>query len=368
MARSGEDILDSFFKRGIDTGLLTARFDQGRIGLFFSTLSAELNAFEEIMDFYQMQNNLMTASTEQSIENLAAPLARRRVATPSQVILTFERVEGINGDIKIPMGTIVEVAQENPIQFRTDIGVHIYEGQDFVKVAATSIDFGAKTMVGPGALTIVSNWTGDYTVINEESSFGGLDKESIEETRERALNFRYLMEKGTRVDVDKIIRSTGIRPEDYNVIEYAFGYGTFAVYVDTQTPELLNLIYKELKESVLYGIYLKCIKATLVDLDCEVNVKIAKDRDLTPAERSQLIALIRSLFADYVRLNGIGNKLRVSKATHYLYQELLFSYDIADITLDITGPGILKDDKGNVALENHERLVLNNFTARVEVG
>ena len=67
MARTGEEILTSIYNQAIDDGLITARFEQGRLGLLFSVIAKEFVTFEQVLEDYVSEMNLSTAKDPLSI-------------------------------------------------------------------------------------------------------------------------------------------------------------------------------------------------------------------------------------------------------------------------------------------------------------
>ncbi len=195
MSRTEDQVADSIWARLMMNGFVPAKFTDGRLGLLVGGIASELADEEELQDTKDTERRLSTCSLddETNVENLSSPFHWRIPASQSRVYVTITRKDAV-GDVNIPIGTIVGQVTRNPIQYAVSEGRVLYADLNSIVVMAVSVDYGANTMVGPGELTEIEKVSG-VTVTNKESSWGGRDKETIDSVKQKALGFRYDMEK-----------------------------------------------------------------------------------------------------------------------------------------------------------------------------
>lgn len=370
MVRTGQQILEAIFTTAVSDELINAKFEQGRIGILFNVLAKEIEVWEGIIDYYNLESILTTATQEERIEQLAYPFYRRKLATPSKVILRFSRREpGTAEDIPIPENTIIESAGIDPIQYYTVQNKTIFTGQDFVDVLAYSYSSGTQSAVLAGELTIINSSTiGDVLVTNENPSWGGSNVESIESVRRKALQSRYERERGTEQAIRNTIRGYGFEDYDYALVDREHGNGSFSIYINISEDHVIEEIYDIVKLNKAFGVYLTCQKTKPFSFDFKFAVNIAGDRDLLPDERRGLKDALTTYFRDYVRYNGVGNKIIISKAVHYIYERILLEYNVSDIEIDVDSHIDKQDTKGNIVLASDEVALVNNISFTITVG
>ena len=368
MARTGENILNSLWTRAINEELVTSKFEQGRLGLVFSVIAKEFSFWETAMEDYIKEMNLVTASTEENVEKLAMPLHSRNQARRSNVVLRFTRLSPNLGSITIPVAFQVETAGSTPIIYKTVEEKTMYDDYNYVDVRAISIDVGSTSMVLADQLTVMIKPITTVTVTNPEESWGATDLENIETTRTAALTARYVWEKGTEIAIKEALRNYGLETYEYNIVDLENGDGTFSVYVDTEIDRVITEIKNLLNVQKASGIYMKVQKTTPLEFNFTFTVLIARQQDLLPAEATRLESDLNSALSYYILHNGVGKKLVLSKAVHYIYGQLLDKYDLADLELTAEGWPTKLDYRGNIVLENDEIINVSDVTANVSVG
>lgn len=361
MSRSGEAILDELFDYAISNGLIDEKFREGRLGILFSVIAAELERWEEIIEDYEEQLMLYTATDDSSIFNLSYPLYRRAMARPSYVLLRISRVAGVTGDITIPAQTVVQTGGFNPIEYRTMEEVTLYEYDNEVEVLARSVDLGANTMVGENALIVFSPQIHGVEVTNPYPSWGGRDAETAFEVKERALNVRYELMGENYYSLIKSIEDVGLPQYKFNVKDNAYGYGTFAVYIDTDDPYLFDDVKNEVNIVKPLGVYAKVDKATPLHVNFDVAVDVYENQNLTPRRRRQLRNQIISLMNDYIKRNGVGRKLSNNQMTNYLLNALLPEYEVSDIEITSPSHPNKQTEHGDFILEPFEVIRVQNI-------
>lgn len=371
MARTGQEILDAFFTNAIDEGLITAVFEQGRLGILFAVAAKQMVTWEEIIEGYENEFNLVTAKNEQSIEYLASPLYRRRFATPSQVMLRFTRAPNSDPDADyiIPINTLVETAEYNPITYYTIEEKTLWAGQEYVTIKAYSHEYGAATMVEANQLTVVKPISLGLDVTNLESSWNGQDIEPIEDVRKGAFNARLQFETDNKYALDKIIRdTTGLKTYEFQLFEDSERPGRFSVYIDSDNEYLIKDVEEIISYNKAFGVYFTCEKAIPVNLDFEFKIEISSTKDLTPDIRRRLKIDVEEAFKNFVETNGIGNTLVLSRGVHRIYEEILSDYDISDIHLEVLNMANKLDEKGNVDIALNEVIKVQTISFNISAG
>lgn len=135
---------------------------------------------------YAGKMSFLTYARDDYLDNLAALRGVRRIeASPAITVLQFSIDEAISSVISIPAGC--RVTNGNDIYFATDKYAEIPVGQTSVNVLATCTEAGAVgNNFAVGELKIVVN-TLPYivTVTNTRETYGGKDRESDDDLKER---------------------------------------------------------------------------------------------------------------------------------------------------------------------------------------
>lgn len=369
MAKTGQEVLNSLYNYAIYYGLITSRFEQGRTGLLFSVLASEITEWETIIENFEAQYTLVTATEEAAIQNIAAPLYQRQYATSAKIILTFTR-SGANtdSDIKIPMNTIVETAGMNPIQFSTIEDAWIYHGGTSTEVLAFAVEPGTDSMVFTGELSVVSSEVAGVTVNNKTGSWGGVDDESIDVVRQKALQVRYELERCTTYSMRIALAEYGLTPPEYNIVEYEFGFGTVGIYIDTTIENVIDEVEDITNREKAAGIYVVCNMATPVSLNFSFAIELSTEDNLPPNQRDSLMADVKKSFEYYIANNGVGQDLIIHALITQLYRDLVDNYQISDIEVTSNAYQDRIDESGNIAVENFEVLKIDTISFDITVA
>ena len=374
MARSADDVLTSLYNKAIAEGLVTTRFEQGRLGLIFSVIAKELYTFETLLEDYIRQMNLTTATDALAIELLAKPYHIKQPSKRANVILRFTKQETVVDDYVIPAGLYIETADWDPIQYQTLETKTFYKEEEYVDIRAIAIEPGSLSMVDANQLSIIKNQVHSRSLIvtNLEKSYGGEDEEPIEVLRQSALSFRYDLEKGTYVAITEALRDYGLNYYEFNLIENAFGYGSIGLYVDTTLDTVIDekeLLVKKIKAS---GIYLRVEKATPIETSFDFTINVSTPPyGLFPEERDELKSLLEQKFEDYVNTLGVGQPLIISRAVNYIYTEFQRTHArwlLSDIHITAEGEIGTIDGYGNVIPEDYDIIKVSDIDITVTVG
>lgn len=369
LARSATEIVDSLFNYAVQEKLLTSsNFRRGRFGILFSVLSTEMAIWEQVLELMQQECFIETAVLDESIEKICAPFRYRFPAKNSNVRLyLFWNIpdEQKTEDVDFTFGQIVETSESNPIQYVIAEDRTLYREQEYITVKAISRLTGLDTYVKEQTLNRLNPGVNGVGVINYEESWGGVDQESYSDLRENAKMSRFALEKGTLGALRLSLQEYGLQPYNYNLVENLNGYGNFAIYIDTTLDELIKDIKITLNREKAAGIYMICDKATPLNLDLDFEIKIASSSDLLPNERDMLKKDLNQTLSDFILKNGVGQKIVVSRAIHYIYNQLIDKYDLYDLNLSLSNYTGELDEDGNIILENAEVAKIENINYEI---
>jgi len=367
MARSGDLILDSLWNNAITTELVPTRMPQLRIGLLFSVIAADWEGWEKVLDNYKNEGFLETATLADNIVKLAAPFYARSLARASDVIMRFvwEQNADRTDDAVIPFGTIIQTVDTPPIQYSTVERVILYKTAELVTVRARSLETGAQTKVAAYSLDQIESDITGVTCYNPQPSWGGKDAEALESVRTNAMSARYTQEKGTTDHIRLTLINSGLTTPEFCVLEHAFGYGSFAVFIDTASDEQMREIEDLIADSRAAGIYTECGQAVHVGGEITIIIKVINSTQLTPKEYNALKSDVEAAVLEYIEQNGVGNKLYLSKLSYYLLQQFK-DRDLYDSTITIATDAI-QDIEGNVDLQPYEVLEVTKINLEIDV-
>lgn len=370
MARDGTLILEQLFNRAIEYGLVPSKLPSTRIGLLFSVIAAELEGWELVLDNFQSELFIQTARLSETLERLIEPFYVRHTEQPSYVILKFywdpESDFNTREDTVIPYGTIVTTVDNPPIEYKTIERCVLYRTAEYVTVKAVSVENGNSTRVDSDSLTQLPNEIENVNVRNPEPSWGGRDEESLIDARDKALNMRYYLTKGTRDHLELLLQNFGLTKNDYKIIEHAYGYGSFLVIVKTFSNNELKAIKDIIKVNKAEGIYFDCISGTQVPIKLNISVEMYYDRekDFTPEELKNLESKLKTEIKEYIENHPVGEPFNIRKMTNYLLK-LHIDENVFDISARVSSPSFTFN--GKVYCNQMEYFVLSSALIEIIV-
>lgn len=381
MARNAYTIRDSLFAHAIERGLLVYPFIQSRFGINYAILASEMVSWEEVLDAYENEAYLATATQEDNIEKTALPFYARHHATPSNTVLKIywdipanQRVDKV-----FPALTVVTVAEANPIMYATMEETVLYSTVEYVLVPAKSLNVGADTMVEAGDLTVIEPSVAGVCVTNPEKSWGGTDDETITDVRDHALSARFSYERGTESAIRlELELNMGLQRWEYNLVDCAFDNGSFGLWVDTTVDDFLEAIGQRVDQIKGHGIYAVYNKALPIEFDFDFKIKVANNTDLTPIERENIANAVEESFKTFILKNGVGKKVIMSQAIHAIYTDLMNQTGLLsdktatvgffDIHIQTLNNTYKLDDDGNIELERNEVIKVSNVTISIDTS
>jgi hypothetical protein len=347
MARSGEILLDNLFNKAIEKDLIPTKFPNTRIGILFSVIAAEMEAWEIVLDNFQSECFLVTALTNDAIERLAEPFYKRVPAKPPYVYLKFywdPEYQDEKTDTIIPFGTVVSTDTNPPIEYQTVERTILYKTAEYTLVKAVALEPGENQNVDSYDISIIHEQLDGIKVVNPEPSWGGREEQPLTEVKTNALNFRYYLTKGTKEHLELVLHEYGLERNRYNIIEWAFGYGSFAIAIKTESEdellELENIIMDEKAE----GVYFQCVKANGIPIAIKGEFHFERGKDFTPEEYHMTKNSIMEEIYNYIEKYPLGENFHINELTRYLLN-IYEDKKLYDIVFDITTPAYYVGDQ-----------------------
>lgn len=370
MVRTESEIRQSFIdKATVESGIVDEFQERGRLDLLFSLIAAEFSSFEALIEEQLAETNIVTAQERENIIKLATPFYLPITPTYCECLAVVSRDGTVNGDIQIPLGTIFETSSTNPIQYVSTQEKWLYDGQNSTKLRVRAMNPGSGSNIAINELNVVTNnLVAGVTVANPIVSWGGRDEDSITDIKRAVMAARYEFESGLKTAIENKLREYGLQYYRYNLEEFAFGEGSGAVYVDVTSDEELNDIRTYIDRMFGYGIYRQFEKAVPIEFDFSFTVKVSAENDILPNVRDSLKADIEEIFSDYIDEIGVGKNLVISKATNWLYDQLLDTYEIYSITINTDDYTNKKDEDGNLVFEANEVAKVTSVSVDIYAG
>ena len=363
---TGEDILDNLWTNLINSGARQRRHDSSRTGLIFSAIATEINVAINLLQSYANQYAINTMTDKILIENMANQYVQRRLASKAKAILTFYRTEGFTDTVKIPAGFAVRSSNAGNIIFKTASTVYLYKGSQSVSVVAYSLNSGSNNNVDANTLTIFANdnYNGLIGVTNFEPAFGGYNDESISHVQNRAKSFRYAQEY-THKDIENHMYRAGLTDDNFLLVEYIDGPGTYLVCIDTDSGIAFENAVNIVGYYHKFGIAPTFVRATRLYIDMYITVKTAHEQDYTPEQKQTLYndinMAIQQFFAIYCI---IGANISLNRLTAAI-NSALSDYDIASIDIDIAN-SVVVNNKNVIEVGNTTKAYPNKILTSLE--
>lgn len=370
MTRTGEVILDSLYNNAILQELIPSRIPKTRIGILFSVIAAEFEGWETVLDNYKNETFLSTAVLVDSIVALCEPLYVKSESKPSDVIVGFRWKTTVSEEDKtdtvIPFGQIITTADEDPIEYMTIERKVLYKTSTVIYTRARSVESGAHTMVGSLYISKINPDITNVEVWNDNPSWGGKDEETTDSIKNNALATRYTLGTGTQDHIKLSLSNAGLPSSDYNILDQAYGYGTFCIYIRTENDEQISEISELIADVRSEGIYSECLQATQMDTTMDIVSSFSREKNFTPEEYNLMIASIQGYVLTFIEDNGVGNKVYVNKLKHYIL-ETFKDDDMYEVDITFTSD-IAVDYLGNAVISPEEYLNVTSMNIELEIG
>lgn len=368
MYMSEEEILTALFTSAIEVGLLSRRFEGGRIGLLFAVFARQFESLISIMNEYVSQFTLETVTDEALLESLLKPYISIRIASNAKVVLEFTRDPTFNDNIVIPAGFTVSTLGSDPVIFETVEDLYMWKGTKKAKVLAYCTEVGSAYNIDEDTLVylVESEYRADISVTNPKSAWSGRDDESLESARERALStsWRYLRE-GTERDIENQIEELGLTKRFYKIVEYYDGYGSVLLALDIPNEFEYEDIKTELNYNRIAGINYRFQKVERLYVNFLIEILLTGEKNITYGESQELYKFIEDNIQDYF---GIGMMVGKSLSLNDLKSSIQYSipseFKVLDFNIKITNDDLTIDDK-HIVVGVSENLYPNKVTTKL---
>lgn len=223
----------------------------------------------------------------------------RKPATQCVHNLTFDRTDPYTSDVPIEYGNVISTLPDRNgdiVEFMvTQQGAKLPMGELAVEVECTAVVAGS-IYIPRNTLTVMNTPIVNIgSVYNEHDVFGGTDKETDNELRQRAKDALIALGRGTLGAIETAVKNV---PDviDCIPIDMARGVGTVDVVTVTSTLppslELSDTIAGVVYETKSAGIMAEVIYPTIYELDIEVDTTPYSDNEVV---KDAIIGYLNSL-------------------------------------------------------------------------
>lgn len=253
-----------------------------RPGSVIRTLVESILAEQDIQ-YYQISQVFKGMDIDQATDSDLDRLVKilgvvRKNATPCNAMLTFGRSTELAFDVTIPSGSIVSTYPDNDgntIEFIVNDDVILPAGQLEVTTLCTARVSGV-IYVPMNTVAIMNKPILNIEYVNnKENIYGGSERETDDELRERSKNVFSALGKGTIAAIESAIMAIdGVL--DVICVDCARGVGTADIITVTATTppseEVINTIEDVMFNTKAAGIDAQIIYPTITTIDISVNI------------------------------------------------------------------------------------------------
>lgn len=354
--------------------------EKGRTDMIFSVIADILSKFTEDQKILNDEQNILTAQSEITIENLALPFYSRKIAKGSQVPIRIRRnkdviyndspdapVKYFNENIFIKQSDICFTGGVDSIEFSPTNDDVLFADDDEIILRFDCNSVGLYTNIDANTIVGIESDYAEYVIVdNPSTAWGGCDEENIEDVKLSAINARYELEKATSTAIKEVMKGLGYAPKDYFLKEFIGGkYGSFGLYINTNNDDEIELL-KYLLEAPIraYGVGLIVGKVRKLDFNINVNVLVNSDSKLLFNEIKNIKNKVESLIRDYTIESGVGRRLSKPALEYFITDRTITQYAISktDITFSGIEERITNDE---ILLRADELLNVNSIIINV---
>lgn len=290
-----------------------AQFDEASdIAIRLKVLAGEIYNAQVNMEWIKNQMYVETATGERLDYFAKQRGLERKSAQKAQGEISFFISAPIDHTIIIPKGSVVATAEEIPRRFVTIEDNEITQGNTLVSISSEAEKAGSGGNAAIDMITVAVDVPSEIEwVKNRMPYIGGSDEESDEDLRERIRDSYLRLPNGTNaayyeqlaLTVDGIAKAKAVgKVRGYGTVDvYVSGDGRAAVTSEVNSAQKLISSQRELNVDV------RVAKADLVSFDLDVTVYKREE-----FSNSEIREKCRAAFEEFIRLQGIGEKLYLS--------------------------------------------------------
>lgn len=334
--------------------------------IYFSVYAFILSeTYVDLTRIYKSTNLWEASDTDLDI--IGQMFLTRRQETYAVAEVTYSTATPNLVNVIIPKGSMVSSNTEDTLYFTTLEEVILPAGSLSINAGVQCTTSGPSGNLGPNTLTeIVGSIEGIEEVTNTLKATGGRDAESKVDYRNRLLNWKYILAKGTyNAVVDSIDEVSAV--EGYYIERYWDGYGSTKIIIDPPTEVVLDLVKASLDTSkaVDEDFWVVGVESLNISVNMIVNVSLDSTIAISQTRLNEIEMLAESLVKIYIdggnnldgtkrEALGIGNDFVPFRCGIYLSEQIS---EIKDITF--ISPSI------PVTIESHEKAVCGSVNITV---
>lgn len=273
-------------------------------------------------------------------------------ATKASTTLQFSTNDELTGTVDIPIG--VEVTGQDGIIYATTEAFTLNQTTVSVSVGAMSKSKGSAARVKVGQLNqVVTPITGlnNISVVNTTPSYGGKDRESDDDYRERLQKWRYSEQKGNEYAFRNALDNLdGL--DDYRLIPKWDGAGTVKVITIPGTATVRQSVYNTvISEAARFDEDVSVFGAVEypVDVFCSINVDYDLINPYSLTEKQDIKNRTQQSIVDYVSNLGIGQDFIPFKLGVYINDTVP---EVKDVKFTLPESPVVVDDESVIKLTN----------------
>ena len=297
--------------------------------------------------------NDLDKATGEDLDVIGQKLGLSRYeATEASTTLQFSTTDELTGTVNIDAG--LEVTGPTGIVYSTTEEFTFNQTTVSVAVGAMSETPGRSARVKTGeldqVLTIPEGLT-NITVVNTTPSYGGKDKESDDDYRERLSKWRYIEQKGNEYAYRNALNNLdGLN--DYRLIPKWDGAGTVKVIAIPSTSVVKQSVYNAIQsEAVLFDEDVTVVGAVEypVDVYCSINVDYDVINPYSLTEKQDIKNRTTQAIIDYVDNLGIGQDFIPFKLGVYINDRIP---EVKDVIFTLPEKPVVVNDESIIKLTN----------------
>lgn len=376
-----DEIKKGIIKKAIiDFPVFKSIQEKGITDMFISVFSDVISDFQNTMLILNDEQSINTAQSEVAIENNALPLYSHKIAEGSEVICKISRKLDViynnnpdeptwyNEDIFINENNIASTGSPKNLTFYPILEDFIPGNKNSTFIRFKCTEPGLHTNIKAGEIIeIEGEWSEYVEITNLEPATGGRNTESIEEVKNNYKNARYQLEKGTSKAINELMSSLGFFTKDYNLKEYVSGYGSFNLFIKTDSESIIETL-KWVIKSPETGCGISSIigKAKSIQIDLKIDIEINIKNKLLQNDEININKLVESAIKEYFENIGVGRNLHKSGLEYFIIDRLtLQQYSVlsCDIKFENLEERISQVKK--LLVNSDEYLILGNLICNI---
>lgn len=237
----------------------------------YAVFSQVLSETYEMIEAVYNSMRLRTATGE-DLDNIGQMFLSRYAPQKSVGVIRVGFEEELEEPMQIPMG-LRFTSQYHDLVFITRVDKLMEAGDKTAEIPIIADDVGSSYNVPAGYITDCLDHYGFDYISNPDATYGGYDGESDESYRERLLNWKYILNRGTlSAYVDFLNGLKEVR--GYHIEPYWDGPGTVLITIDPPVDEIVADVEVGIETIKAVDEYVVVEKVKPVSMDLSVQIEM----------------------------------------------------------------------------------------------